>query len=65
MADQGPRRVKPGTARESYLNTLPQFTKKKKKMLRASGAKETVRKKEISSVVIKMKNGSPAALNKS
>lgn len=34
-------------------------------MLRASADKERVRKKEISSVVIKMKNGSQATLNKS
>lgn len=35
------------------------------KMLRTTADKERVRKKEISSVVIKMKNGSPATLNKS
>lgn len=33
--------------------------------LRTAGDKERVGKKEISSVVIKMKNGSPATLNKS
>lgn len=35
------------------------------KMLMTSGDRERVSKKEISSVVIKMKNGSLATLNKS
>lgn len=44
-----------------YSDTQTWYTK----MQRTIADKERVRKKEISSVVIKMKNGFPATLNKS
>lgn len=49
------------TGAGEYSNTQTWYTK----MQRTIADKERVRKKEISSVVIKMKNGSPATLNKS